>query len=267
MIKLNWMIILGIVILLVLLYINNKEHFAGTISPANLEAISNISTMANSGNLRLTNITATNTLNSPSTTSPNINTNTIALGDARIQKGEKSPDTIDFMLGDGTGWGINFKKYNGTQVARINDQGNLNLTGDANISGKANITGDTNITGKLKLNKNGMVFLFGEINCWARTPIKDENGNTFSFNEWICLSNIVQANNAKGVVTYVGKDGNWWVYGTECGANIAQILLIPKNYFQYVSKFEVTNDPSNTVSKIYGLGKFYKENGTVRELL
>ncbi len=266
MIKLNLIIILAIVLLLVFLYINNSEHFAGTISPANLEAISNISTMANSGNLRLSNITATNSFTSPSTTSPNINTNTIALGDARIQKGEKSPDTIDFMLGDGTGWGINFKKYNGTQVARINDQGNLNLTGDANISGKANITGDTNITGKLKLNNKGMVLLYGQINCYARTPIKDENGNTFSFNEWICLSNIVQAITAKGVVTYVGNDGNWWVYGTECGANIAQILLIPKNYFQYVSKFQVTDNTSNTVNKPYGLGKFYKEDGITRDL-
>ena len=60
MIKLNWMIILGIVLLLVFLYINNSEHFAGALTVQNAEAVANISSMVNSGNLRVSNLEVTN---------------------------------------------------------------------------------------------------------------------------------------------------------------------------------------------------------------
>ena len=143
------MIILTIFVLLVFLYLNNSEHFGAT-DTINPEAVRNISSVYNTDNLTATNIIASKTLTSPYITSTdNINANIISLGDARIKKGEKSPDTIDFMLGDGTGRGINFKKYNNTTVARINDQGTLNLYGDANIKGDTNITGKLNVTGDI----------------------------------------------------------------------------------------------------------------------
>ena len=62
MIKLNWIVILTILVLSVLLYINNSEHFAGALTTQNAEAVANISSMVNSGNLTATNITASNSL-------------------------------------------------------------------------------------------------------------------------------------------------------------------------------------------------------------
>ncbi len=59
----NYLIILIIVILLVVLYINNNEHFAGALTQANAEAVANISSMVNSGNMTVSNFTATEKLN------------------------------------------------------------------------------------------------------------------------------------------------------------------------------------------------------------
>ena len=58
----NYLIILMIIILLLFLYINNSEHFAGALTTQNAEAVANISSMVNSGNLKVTNLEVTNNL-------------------------------------------------------------------------------------------------------------------------------------------------------------------------------------------------------------
>ncbi len=42
-----------------------------------------------------------------------------------INKGTNSPDSANIVIGDGTGWGINFQNTKGTNVGRVDDQGVL----------------------------------------------------------------------------------------------------------------------------------------------
>ena len=60
MIKVNFILLFLIIILLVILYINNSEHFAGDLTVQNAEAVANISSMVNSGNMKVTNLEVTN---------------------------------------------------------------------------------------------------------------------------------------------------------------------------------------------------------------
>ena len=112
MLKINLFIILTIIVLFVLLYINNSEHFGAT-DTLNPEAVRNISSVYNTDNLTATNIRATQKLN----ISDNVS----------FVKGTESPDMLDIFMGDGTGWGVNFKKYDNTTVARIQDNGHLTV--------------------------------------------------------------------------------------------------------------------------------------------
>ena len=89
MIKLNWILILAIIILLVLLYLNNKEHFGGSIASQtlNTEAVQNISSLYNTNDLSATNLKASNTLK--------VGNNTIIKDGASIPDNTKGIDILN----------------------------------------------------------------------------------------------------------------------------------------------------------------------------
>ncbi len=101
-------------LLLVLLYLNNKEYFAGALTKENAEAVANISSMVNSGNLRVSNINATDNLKVD---------NNINMSGISITKSDVSPNATNIVYGDGTGWRINFKRGSDNQsIASIWDE-------------------------------------------------------------------------------------------------------------------------------------------------
>ena len=161
MIKLNWIIILAILVLSVFLYINNSEHF-GAIDTINPEAVRNISSVYNTDNLTATNITSSGKLQSdgitvfkngthfPYTDGKNyirgptqvdgqmelnnktifnneITVSNINIPGAYISKSDVSPNALNVTYGDGSGWRMNFKKWDGNTFASLYDNGTFCL--------------------------------------------------------------------------------------------------------------------------------------------
>ncbi len=118
MIKLNWVVILVIIALLILLYINNSEHFAGALTIQNTEAVANISSIVNSGNLTATNITASNSL-----VVPGNNKITLSAADGNKMTIDATSGKLPFFINNGIDMGC----YDSWRISN---------NGDARFNGK-----------------------------------------------------------------------------------------------------------------------------------
>ena len=212
MIKLNWIIILVVIVLLVFLYINNSEHFAGSLTTQNAEAVANISSMINSGNLTATNITASNTLTIPGN-------NKITLNAADGNK----------LLIDATSGKNPFFINNGIDMGCY-DSWRISNNGDARFNGNT-VFGSTSTF-------NGNVSFAGAKNTPAGTgdmrthfPNSDGNnyirGNTYLAGNF-CIGNTcisedhLKMLNGTKEIALKNKSTNWWI-GKQSGGYIASM--------------------------------------------
>jgi hypothetical protein len=162
MIKLNLIVIIVIIALLVLLYMNNSEHFSGALTVQNAEAVANISSMVNSGNLTASNITASNSL-----VVPGNNKITLSAADGNKILIDATTGKLPFFINNGIDIGcydswrisnngdarfngnVSFKGAKSTPAGAgdmrthfPNENGNNYIRGDTYIAGNTNISGN-----------------------------------------------------------------------------------------------------------------------------
>ena len=144
MYKLNLIIILVITVFLVLLYLNNSEHFSGTL---NTEAVTNISSLYNAGNLTASTMNATDNLNAKKI---NVNNGLVEMGSDQDKllirsKRDNNDNSFWFFNKDGK-----FGRYNPTtqkDTWAIIDNGSANFTTEVK-TGKLVTSNDVEIGGK-----------------------------------------------------------------------------------------------------------------------
>ena len=167
MIKLNWIIILAIIILLVFLYVNNSEHFGAT-DTINPEAVRNISSVYNTDNLTATNITASNNLTSTNNlTSNNLKANNLTATNITASNTLTIPGNNKITLSAADGNKLLIDATTGKNPFFINNGIDMGCYDSWRIfnNGDARFNGNLLVGNKLKIGswyleeRNGLLFI------------------------------------------------------------------------------------------------------------
>ncbi len=148
MYKLNLALILVITILLVLLYLNNSEHFGGSVANlTNEEALRNIASLYNSGNLTASNVNATDNLNAKKI---NVNNGLVEMGgdqDRLLIRPKTDNNDNSFWFFNKQGYFGRYLDTTKKDAWNISDIGSANFTTEVK-TGKLTASGDVEIGGK-----------------------------------------------------------------------------------------------------------------------
>lgn len=164
----NILLVILMVIIIVILLFNQNNNIEGFTSE-NLEAIQNLSSMYENGNLKIKDLTVTGNAN--------------ITGDANITGNANINSSLFTNKGQ-----LNFLTQ-GNAVYIETDRDIINLTGprgagfkklqssDLTIDGILHVKGDSNIDGNINFNGDKKVSISGETSQWGYGIIKIENSN------------------------------------------------------------------------------------------